>query len=109
MPDGCLLVQAGKQLERLTGGHVLAGFHEVCTRTCLSYGTSVFALFCSSLFLAMRSRTIRTSGTLQQTTVSLFLYTYSVSSSTQIMKTRAERYVARHQKGTGQERIHLDA
>lgn len=29
VPDGCLLVQAGKQLERLTGGHVLAGFHEV--------------------------------------------------------------------------------
>lgn len=32
VPDGCLLVQAGKQLERLTGGHVLAGFHEVCCR-----------------------------------------------------------------------------
>lgn len=29
VPDGCLLVQAGKQLEYLTGGHVLAGFHEV--------------------------------------------------------------------------------
>jgi isopenicillin N synthase-like dioxygenase len=29
MPDGCLLVQAGKQLELLTGGHVKAGFHEV--------------------------------------------------------------------------------
>jgi isopenicillin N synthase-like dioxygenase len=29
IPDGCLLVQAGKQLEYLTGGHVLAGFHEV--------------------------------------------------------------------------------
>lgn len=29
VPDGCLLVQAGKQLERLSGGHVLAGFHEV--------------------------------------------------------------------------------
>jgi isopenicillin N synthase-like dioxygenase len=29
MPDGCLLVQAGKQLEYLTGGEVLAGFHEV--------------------------------------------------------------------------------
>lgn len=26
---GCLLVQAGKQLEYITGGHVLAGFHEV--------------------------------------------------------------------------------
>jgi isopenicillin N synthase-like dioxygenase len=29
VPDGCLLVQAGKQIEHLTGGHVLAGFHEV--------------------------------------------------------------------------------
>ncbi len=29
IPDGCLLIQAGKQLEYLTGGHVQAGFHEV--------------------------------------------------------------------------------
>lgn len=29
IPDGCLLVQAGQQIEYLTGGHVLAGFHEV--------------------------------------------------------------------------------
>lgn len=29
IPDGCLLVQAGKQFEYLTGGEVLAGFHEV--------------------------------------------------------------------------------
>jgi isopenicillin N synthase-like dioxygenase len=29
IPAGCLLVQAGKQAEHLTGGHVLAGFHEV--------------------------------------------------------------------------------
>ena len=29
VPDGCLLVQAGKQFEYLTGGHVLAGYHEV--------------------------------------------------------------------------------
>lgn len=29
VPDGCLLIQAGKQIEYLTGGHVLAGFHEV--------------------------------------------------------------------------------
>lgn len=29
MPDGCLLLQAGKQLEWLTGGHVAAGMHEV--------------------------------------------------------------------------------
>lgn len=27
--DGCLLLQAGKQLEWLTGGHVQAGMHEV--------------------------------------------------------------------------------
>jgi hypothetical protein len=29
VPDGCLIVQAGKQIEYLTGGHVMAGFHEV--------------------------------------------------------------------------------
>lgn len=29
VPDGCLLVQAGQQLEYLTGGHVKAGYHEV--------------------------------------------------------------------------------
>ena len=29
IPPGCLLVQAGKQLEHLTGGVVQAGFHEV--------------------------------------------------------------------------------
>lgn len=29
IPAGCLLVQAGKQAEYITGGHVLAGFHEV--------------------------------------------------------------------------------
>jgi len=29
VPLGCLLLQAGKQAEWLTGGHILAGFHEV--------------------------------------------------------------------------------
>ena len=29
VPEGCLLVQAGKQMEFFTGGYVLAGFHEV--------------------------------------------------------------------------------
>ncbi|KAG4070263.1 hypothetical protein HA402_009826 [Bradysia odoriphaga] len=29
VPDGCLLVQAGKQIEYLTGGYIRAGFHEV--------------------------------------------------------------------------------
>jgi isopenicillin N synthase-like dioxygenase len=29
VPDGCLLVQAGMQMERLTGGAVQAGMHEV--------------------------------------------------------------------------------
>eukprot|EP00899_Mesostigma_viride_P016883 jgi/Mesvir1/25196/Mv12892-RA.1 len=29
IPEGCLLVQAGKQLEWLTGGDILAGMHEV--------------------------------------------------------------------------------
>ena len=29
IPEGCLFIQAGKQLEWLTGGHVQAGMHEV--------------------------------------------------------------------------------
>jgi len=29
VPDGCLLIQAGIQLEMLTGGYITAGFHEV--------------------------------------------------------------------------------
>jgi len=29
VPDGCLLLQAGKQLEIMTGGFIKAGFHEV--------------------------------------------------------------------------------
>ena len=29
IPDGCLLLQTGKMLEWLTGGHFYAGFHEV--------------------------------------------------------------------------------
>jgi isopenicillin N synthase-like dioxygenase len=29
VPEGCLLLQAGKQMEWLTGGAVFAGFHEV--------------------------------------------------------------------------------
>jgi isopenicillin N synthase-like dioxygenase len=37
VPDGCLLVQAGRQMEWLTGGAVLAGFHEVvCTEGTLA-------------------------------------------------------------------------
>jgi len=29
VPEGCLLLQAGKLFEHITGGYVLAGFHEV--------------------------------------------------------------------------------
>eukprot|EP00276_Gloeochaete_wittrockiana_P006547 CAMPEP_0184645618 /NCGR_PEP_ID=MMETSP0308-20130426/2129_1 /TAXON_ID=38269 /ORGANISM="Gloeochaete witrockiana, Strain SAG 46.84" /LENGTH=344 /DNA_ID=CAMNT_0027074809 /DNA_START=73 /DNA_END=1107 /DNA_ORIENTATION=- len=29
VPEGCLLIQAGKQMEWLTGGEVLCGYHEV--------------------------------------------------------------------------------
>lgn len=29
VPDGCLILQAGIQFERITGGYVMAGFHEV--------------------------------------------------------------------------------
>ena len=36
VPDGCLLLQAGKQLELFTGGRVVAGWHEVlATETAL--------------------------------------------------------------------------
>jgi isopenicillin N synthase-like dioxygenase len=36
VPDGCLLIQAGKQLEWLTGGDITAGYHEVvCTEQTL--------------------------------------------------------------------------
>lgn len=32
VPDGCLILQAGMQLEYMTGGQILAGYHEVvCT------------------------------------------------------------------------------
>lgn len=33
IPAGCLLLQAGKQLEWLTGGYVMAGMHEVSPGT----------------------------------------------------------------------------
>jgi hypothetical protein len=29
IPAGCLLLQAGRQMEWLTGGAVMAGYHEV--------------------------------------------------------------------------------
>lgn len=29
VPEGCLLIQSGKMLEILTGGEIMAGFHEV--------------------------------------------------------------------------------
>jgi isopenicillin N synthase-like dioxygenase len=29
VPDGCLLLQAGIMFEQLTGGYVMAGYHEV--------------------------------------------------------------------------------
>lgn len=29
VPEGCLILQAGKTFEHITGGYVLAGFHEV--------------------------------------------------------------------------------
>jgi len=29
VPDGCLLIQSGKQIEWLTGGYIQAGYHEV--------------------------------------------------------------------------------
>lgn len=35
LPQGCLLIQAGAQMEWLTGGAVKAGHHEVCAVLCL--------------------------------------------------------------------------
>lgn len=29
VPNGCLLLQAGKTFEHISGGYVLAGYHEV--------------------------------------------------------------------------------
>ena len=43
IPNGCLLLQAGKELEWLTGGYVTAGMHEViCTKgTIKSYQSAI--------------------------------------------------------------------
>ena len=35
VPEGCLLLQAGRQLEWLTGGAAAAGMHEVCVNVLL--------------------------------------------------------------------------
>lgn len=38
IPDGCLLLQAGKQMEWLTGGYIQAGYHEVvCTKETVKF------------------------------------------------------------------------
>ena len=37
IPDGCLLIQAGKQIEWLTNGHIRGGMHEVCARSLIFY------------------------------------------------------------------------
>lgn len=57
LPPGCLLLQAGKQLEHVTGGHVSAGFHEVV----VDDGTLAAVAAASS---AGRVNTIRISSTL---------------------------------------------
>jgi hypothetical protein len=58
VPDGCLLVQAGKQFEYMTAGHVLAGHHEVRVTLgssgwpCGGWGGggALAGCFCSCLF-----------------------------------------------------------
>ena len=40
IPEGCLLLQAGKQMEWLTGGAVKAGYHEA-SQSCLGAGAGV--------------------------------------------------------------------
>ena len=37
IPDGCLLLQAGKQLEWLTGGDVQTGYHEASVESKLEF------------------------------------------------------------------------
>jgi hypothetical protein len=45
IPEGCLLVQAGKQLEWMTGGYIKAGFHEVvCTQATLDVSLPIAAI-----------------------------------------------------------------
>jgi hypothetical protein len=41
IPQGCLLLQAGRQMEWLTGGHVQAGMHEVGGGCCTRCGHSI--------------------------------------------------------------------
>ena len=45
IPNGCLLVQAGKQIEYLTGGHVLAGFHEVVVNDSTIKVVTIYQIF----------------------------------------------------------------
>ncbi|KAL7751515.1 hypothetical protein RI367_002978 [Sorochytrium milnesiophthora] len=62
VPDGCLLIQAGKELEVSTGGAVLAGYHEVIVdeKTIAAYerakaeGRSTWRVS-STLFFHLRS------------------------------------------------------
>ena len=47
VPDGCLLIQAGAQLEYVTGGKILAGYHEVIVSDNISTGVRVaIPFFC---------------------------------------------------------------
>lgn len=58
VPDGCILIQAGRQLQYITNGYILAGFHEVtigpdteqCYYEALKNGTSTTRV--SSTFFA---------------------------------------------------------
>ena len=52
IPDGCLLIQAGKQIEWLTNGYIRGGMHEVGPRTCsltslCEYALCLFAAYIS--------------------------------------------------------------
>lgn len=57
IPDGCLLLQAGKQLEWLTGGDVQTGYHEVSKEN-ISNGS--LDVFCNrSRFQTFSGRNLR--------------------------------------------------
>ena len=53
VPPGHLIVQAGKQIEYLTGGYIMCGFHEVGSKgaTLLHFCTSALLHFCTSALL----------------------------------------------------------
>lgn len=55
IPSGCLFIQAGKQLEWLTGGYVKAGMHEVGHNAVMSQLTVLVGLVCTDVLTCLKS------------------------------------------------------